>query len=473
MLTIFGNLRINSASRLQHMKDSFLSFKDISDDWVINIRGSFRDEAIEFLKENLGDKLTLFELLDEKRGWINNALEMFSSIKHDYVLVWNEDHLNIAPQESYKNIIREMSEKKAQYMLFTWWIFGKARKVFDDLEHEIDLEKYDNIDVVNLTKKNWSKIRRTGYPYFILSLAGIYHKNLWHRLLIQDKRKLPMFFTRMTFKFFAFVSLFKLKFNHKKWIHIVSRLVFYKLGRYSKETPFNLERPPIRTDMLPVRIALSKQELFACIDDDLDTPGYSLIGRGLYTDQNNTNSIVKNVTTILKEIDSVLKNTDEQQVNNLINMITGARNIVAVGAGRVGLATKGFVMRLGHLGLNAYLVGDTTLPAMGEHDVLLVSSGSGETKTILDLVHIAKRNGAKIVLVTGNKDSSMGRLADVIVEIHAPSKTKKVEGLQSVQPMTTLNEQCLAVFYDAVVLRLMEELKEEHDTMWERHSNLE
>ena len=465
MLTIFGNLRINSASRLQHMKDSFLSFKDISDDWIINIRGSFRNEAIEFLKENLGDKLTSFELLDDKKGWVNNALEMFDSIKHDYVLVWNEDHFNIAPQESYKDIIKDMSEQKAQYMLYTWWMSGKARKVFDDLVNEIDLEKFNNIDIVNLTKKKWRMITKTGYPYFILSVAGIYHKDFLHRILLQDRKKLPMFFTRMIFKSFAALTMLGFKFNHKRQFHVVSRFFFYKLGRFSQETPFNLERSPTRIDVLPVRVALSRQELFACIDDDLDTSGYSLISRGLYVDKNNNRPIVENVTTILKEIDSVLKNTNEQQVNNLINMLTGARNIVAVGAGRVGLATKGFVMRLGHLGLNAYLVGDTTLPAMGEHDVLLVSSGSGETKTILDLVHIAKKNGAKIVLVTGNKSSSMGKLADVVVEIHAPSKTKKVEGLKSVQPMTTLNEQCLGVFYDAVVLRLMEELKEEHDTM--------
>jgi D-arabinose 5-phosphate isomerase GutQ len=39
--------------------------------------------------------------------------------------------------------------------------------------------------------------------------------------------------------------------------------------------------------------------------------------------------------------------------------------------------------------------------------------------------------------------------------------------------MTTLNEQCLGIFFDAVVLLLMEKMNETHDTMWARHSNLE
>jgi len=43
----------------------------------------------------------------------------------------------------------------------------------------------------------------------------------------------------------------------------------------------------------------------------------------------------------------------------------------------------------------------------------------------------------------------------------------------SVQPMTTLNEQCLGIFFDAVVLQMMRQMDETHDTMWARHSNLE
>ena len=67
----------------------------------------------------------------------------------------------------------------------------------------------------------------------------------------------------------------------------------------------------------------------------------------------------------------------------------------------------------------------------------------------------------------------MGKEASVVVQIQAPSKTKSVGVLHSIQPMTTLNEQCLGIFFDAVVLSLMEKMNETHDTMWARHSNLE
>lgn len=183
--------------------------------------------------------------------------------------------------------------------------------------------------------------------------------------------------------------------------------------------------------------------------------------------------IKSRIRVILNEIDQVLSSVDNEQAKKLIEEIVRAKKIVTVGAGRVGMAIRGFAMRLGHLGLNAWMIGDATVPGIGEGDLLLVSSGSGETQTIFDLVETAKKNKVRIVLVTGNPESRMGKLADVIVQIKAPSKTKAVEGFTSIQPMTTLNEQSLGIFFDALVLDLMEKMGETHDTMWARHSNLE
>lgn len=179
------------------------------------------------------------------------------------------------------------------------------------------------------------------------------------------------------------------------------------------------------------------------------------------------------IQTILKEISTVLEKVDEASIQLFISEILQAKKIVSIGAGRVGMAVRGFTMRLGHLGLAAHMVGDSTVPAVGNGDLFLVASGSGETQTIFDLVTIAKKNGCRIALITGNPTSRMGQIADVIVQLSAPSKTKSIEGFNSVQPMTTLNEQCLAVLFDAIVLALMQKMNETHDSMWARHSNLE
>lgn len=183
--------------------------------------------------------------------------------------------------------------------------------------------------------------------------------------------------------------------------------------------------------------------------------------------------ILNNHKKVLEEISRVFMGSDFSSEKELISSIVSSNRIVCVGAGRMGLMLKCFSMRLAHLGKSAYMLGDSNVMHIGRGDLLIVASGSGETQTICDLVEIAKKNGANIAAITGNLDSRIGKLANIKILIRAPSKTKVVEGFSSIQPMTTLNEQCLIIFLDSLVLDLMEIMGETHETMWGRHSNLE
>ena len=106
--------------------------------------------------------------------------------------------------------------------------------------------------------------------------------------------------------------------------------------------------------------------------------------------------IKKNIETILSEIKLVFEPLDEMQVELLRDELLEANKIVVCGAGRVGMAIRGFGMRLGHLGLQAFTLGDSVVPGISSGDLLLVASGSGETQTIYDLVEIGKKNGALV-----------------------------------------------------------------------------
>ena len=278
MLTIFANIRINDEDGLQHLKDSFRSFDTISDDWLINVRGTLRREAIDFLKANLRERMTLFELLDDSRGWINNALQMLPKAKYDYLLIWNEDHLSVASQDKLRETIEEVIAKRVDYLLYSWWMFGRGRNAFNTLP--LDYGKH--VDTLELTKEIWNEARLKGYPYYLLSLCGVYRKEFFERLLRGDRVKLPMFFTKNLYRVMTLLNRLGLDFSQKKYFHLINKLCFHKLRRFIKETPFDLEKAPDRIDILPFRLALAKEELFACIDDDLDIPGYQLIKRGKY-----------------------------------------------------------------------------------------------------------------------------------------------------------------------------------------------
>lgn len=183
--------------------------------------------------------------------------------------------------------------------------------------------------------------------------------------------------------------------------------------------------------------------------------------------------IVEGIKKILAEIDFVLSQVDEKQVEKFVKEILIAKKIITVGAGRVGMVGRGFAMRLGHLGLLSFTTADTTIPAIGSKDLLIVCSGSGETQATYELALIGKKHGVRVTAITGNSNSRIGKMADLVVRIEAPSKVKSIDGFKSVQPMTTLNEQCLMIFFDALVLKLMERLKQDEESMWKRHSNLE
>lgn len=180
-----------------------------------------------------------------------------------------------------------------------------------------------------------------------------------------------------------------------------------------------------------------------------------------------------NYNVILSELDSVLKTSDFADLHNFISKITSASNIVVFGAGRVGLMMKTFAMRLNHLGLNSFFLGEINLPATGKGDLLVIGSGSGNTKSVVSIAQIAQSKGLDIISVTSNVDSKIAELSSSLVHLNCQTKESVAEPKLSVQPMTTIFEQSLLIFLDALVLDLMETLGEDNESMSKRHNVIE
>ena len=125
-----------------------------------------------------------------------------------------------------------------------------------------------------------------------------------------------------------------------------------------------------------------------------------------------------------RELADTLTKVDEKQVEELMDAICGAKKIYVAGAGRSLLMLRCFAMRLMHLGFTSYVTGDTTTPAFEKGDLLICGSGSGETQGLINAARKAKQLGGKIAALTIRKDSTLGKMADVLVEI--PAYTDKV-----------------------------------------------
>jgi 6-phospho-3-hexuloisomerase len=180
-------------------------------------------------------------------------------------------------------------------------------------------------------------------------------------------------------------------------------------------------------------------------------------------------------TMLLEELTAALNGISEEQAETFMELLLGARRIYTAGAGRSGFMTRAFAMRLMHLGLPVYVVGEAVTPALGAGDLLVIGSGSGETGSLAAMAEKAKQSGASVALVTVEPSSRIGRLADAVVRI--PGATKALSEHEarsvSVQPMGSLFEQALLLFFDSLVLRLMEKLDLTAESMKLRHANLE
>ena len=189
------------------------------------------------------------------------------------------------------------------------------------------------------------------------------------------------------------------------------------------------------------------------------------------------------IKAILDNIVTAEEYLDEKAIDEFENIIIGAKNIFVTGAGRSGLAAKAFAMRLMHLGLSAYVVGETISPAIYADDCIIAISGSGETNTIVSAAKIAKNRGSKVLALTSYPESTLGQLADAYILVKGRTKKevddenymqRQIHGnYTSLTPLGTAFELTTLVFLDAIVSELMEKMHQTESDLKARHTVLE
>ncbi len=172
------------------------------------------------------------------------------------------------------------------------------------------------------------------------------------------------------------------------------------------------------------------------------------------------------------EVTAAVAQTDEAEIITLVDAILDANRVFIGGAGRSLLVMRALAMRLMHLGLSSHVVGETITPAIEPGDLLMVGTGSGQTRTTLAIMEAAAARGARTAAITAHPEAPIPRTADLILTIHSPI-TGLVPAPGSRQPPGSLFEQCLLVIGDGMVMRLMKRLGTTEEQMRARHTKLE
>ena len=169
---------------------------------------------------------------------------------------------------------------------------------------------------------------------------------------------------------------------------------------------------------------------------------------------------------VLSELNSILSQIDEQTVDKLCDILISAGRIFLAGMGRSGLVARSFAMRLMHAGFQVHVIGDVTTPSIGEGDLLIAISGSGETQIIKYIAERAKSFGAYVLLITSNsKKSSISEISDISIILPKSD--------QPVLPLKSAFEASAFIFLDIVVMMIMNKKGLTELQMMKRHTNLE
>lgn len=180
---------------------------------------------------------------------------------------------------------------------------------------------------------------------------------------------------------------------------------------------------------------------------------------------------------ILNDLMNILSHTDSVEIETvghyILDCYTKQHKIICAGAGRSLLMIRAFAMRLMHMGMKAYVAGETVTPAIREGDVLLIGSGSGETNALKGMAKKAKDQGAYLVVITRNRKSTLASMADQVLYIPIEY------GSAGLQPGGSTFEQGMLLLMDALFKELMDKgdfLKDGQsydDFIAVRHANLE
>ena len=176
---------------------------------------------------------------------------------------------------------------------------------------------------------------------------------------------------------------------------------------------------------------------------------------------------------VAQECTAALDKISDAQSEEFIEAILAADKVFFVGVGRVLLSLQAICKRFAHLGIGAHYVGEITEPAITDKDLLIVGSGSGESLFPVAIAKKTKALGAKVAWIGSNAHSTIAELADYQVRIPVQSKLACPDELRSQQPMTSLFEQTLLLYGDAVARVIVERKALDLTSLWQYHANLE
>lgn len=131
------------------------------------------------------------------------------------------------------------------------------------------------------------------------------------------------------------------------------------------------------------------------------------------------------IRTINSEIDTIIKLRDslDNSLTKALDIMQEAKGrIILTGMGKSGHIGKKIAASLASTGTPSFFVhpaeashGD--LGMITEDDVVIAISNSGESRELIDILNYCKRFGIKLIAITKNPESSLGKAGDIVLTL--------------------------------------------------------
>ncbi|MGQ9617288.1 MAG: SIS domain-containing protein [Spirochaetota bacterium] len=170
---------------------------------------------------------------------------------------------------------------------------------------------------------------------------------------------------------------------------------------------------------------------------------------------------------------------EEDQLERVISTILRAKKIYVLGIGHSGMFGRILAMKLNHVGLRAYTVFDEINPPFEKGDLFIAISQSGETKTIVTLAERAIKLGGKVLGVTSEAQSTLGKISEsvLLIKKNADDVSFDVLSLMGDEKnqnfLGALFGFNIYILFYTIVLMLARRLGETPESIDRRHANLQ
>ncbi|MGW8428680.1 MULTISPECIES: MurR/RpiR family transcriptional regulator [Bacillaceae] len=172
-----------------------------------------------------------------------------------------------------------------------------------------------------------------------------------------------------------------------------------------------------------------------------------------FVDLRNTPKNMKNIKQVdyfaklyqdhLGIIDNTFHITTYDDIQKAVSYLTQANKIHVYGIGSSGIAAQEFKSKFFRIGLTVEAITDPHQSMMdaalsNENSVVIGISISGTTKEVISAVKIAKKQGSRILIFTGDKNSELSQLGDISLLVTSKNSMHMGQNISPLLPLLLL-----------------------------------